>query len=193
MCHLLRRRSRRTIPPEQRKVGAQLSTVDGGSSRLCYALQGLLGLFAIFILFTGAESNAATAGMAAPNALLWVNAALTGVGFASLGLVVASTRDALQPGGMLEKLGVGTTMINARKAKYLSRSRKQLGAFSAFWVLLGLLMVVAGVTGGGLPSSAAVEFRIIFVLLGFIFCTVFPVAFSGWWASVIHTQSTYPM
>ena len=167
--------------PEQRWLGALLSTADGGSSVLCYLVQAVCVGNGVFLLLTYAQSLAAVASMPEPNALLYVTAGLC-FGWAALALVVGSARDALRSGGALEQLKVGQVMISEKDGATLSRWRVGLGAVGAFWVLLGLLLIAAGIfelPPFGVPNSPAVA-RINNVLSGLLFGTVLPLAFSGW-------------
>ena len=99
--------------PEQRTIGALLSTADGGCSALCYVLQALCVGYGALNL-TVAHTQAKHADMAEPNAQLYVGVGLGGLAWASLALVIGSARDALRSGGALEQLKVGEVMISEK-------------------------------------------------------------------------------
>lgn len=136
-----------TFHPNQRIVGTLLSRADGGSSFMCNAAQAVCVAVGIYKGLTSASGNAAQASME-PNALLRVAAALWGLGLASLGLVVSSTRDALRPDGALDQLGAGKAKISAHDDKTLSRWRVGLAILAVVYVLIGLVMIASGLTGG---------------------------------------------
>ena len=118
--------------PEQRWIGALLSTADGGSSVLYYLLQALCVGGGVSMLLTYAHFMAELASMAEPNALLYVFAGLCALAWAVLTLVLGSARDALRSGGALEQLEVGQVMISEKDGKTLSWWRVGLGALGAF-------------------------------------------------------------
>ena len=172
--------------PDQQRIGALLATADGGPSALCYALQGLSVGVGVFGLLTNAKADAEGAGMSEPNALLYIKGALMSLGFASLSFAVSSARKALCPAGTLGALGAGEVLISARDAASNSRWHAALSALSAFAVLVGLYDIASGVfvLSPLVMPSAPMVMRITWVLLGLLIGTVFPVAASGWWASM---------
>ena len=76
--------------PEQRWLGALLSTEYGKPSALCYALQAVPAMLGVFLMLTATKINAEAAGMAEPNKLLYISTALCGLGIAALSLAVSS-------------------------------------------------------------------------------------------------------
>ena len=84
------------VYPEQKMIGALLSTANGGSSVLCYALQAVVLGYGIYVCFTEAQGNAVNAGMDEPNTLMWVGVALWSSGFLLGALVISSAREALR-------------------------------------------------------------------------------------------------
>jgi hypothetical protein len=171
--------------PEQRWIGALLSTVDGGFGAVYYFAQvECLGLCAIQVLVL-APGAAETAGLPEPNALLYVNAALMGAASVALTFIIGSARSALRPGGALEQLKVGEVMISEKDSTTLSRWRGGAWAWSGLWVLLSLLpwRGAFGLPPFGSPNTPT-EARVELALRGLVSCTVFPVALSGWWASM---------
>ena len=171
--------------PEQRWIGALLSTADGGFGAVYYFAQAeCLGLCAIQVLAL-APGTAAAAGLPEPNALLYVHAALMGIMSVALTFIIGSARSALRSGGALEQLKVGEVTISEKDGTTLSRWRVGVGAFSGLWVLVSLLPLAAafGLPPFGSPNTPT-EARVEFALRGLVICTVFPVAFSGWWASM---------
>ena len=124
--------------------------------------------------------------MAEPDGLLYVTSALLGLAILPIGLAVPSAREALRPGGALQQLGAGEVMISAEDAASNARWRKGLLVFSSFWALSGLLSIAGAFLElpPFVPPGAPVVQRITTGLLGLLWCTVLPVAFSGWWASM---------
>ena len=197
--------------PEQRWLGELLSTEHDGAeydvvqrstaaaddtdvlderasapSALCHALRALCVGVGLFMALAQPSAAAESAGMAEPDGLIYVTSALFGLANALVGLVVSSAREALRPGGALQQLGAGEVMISAEDAASNARWRKGLLVFSTFWALLGLLNIAGAFLElpPFVPPGAPVVQRITVGLLGLVWCTVFPVAFSGWWASM---------
>jgi hypothetical protein len=163
-------------------IGALLSSADGGSSALCYVLQALCVGSAVYFLLTNAQAFADMAGMAEPNALLYVFPVPNSLAYVFLVLVITSARDALRSGGALEQLKVGEIKISENDSAMLSRWRVGLGVPSALCMLLGLLMLAGGtlelppIGYPGMPAQA----RINFAVGGLLWGTVIPLACSGW-------------
>ena len=165
--------------PEQRWLGTLLSTEYGKPSARCYALQGLPVVLGVFMLLTVTTSVAEAAGMAEPNELQYIFAALNGLACAALSLAVSSAREALRPGGALEQLCVGEVLISAEEAH--SNVQRLLWAVRPVGHHVGRLCALPPFVPPGAPMEMM---RIMMVLNGLLFCTVLPVAFSGWWASL---------
>ena len=165
--------------PEQRWLGTLLSTEYGKPSARCYALQGLPVVLGVFMLLTVTTSVAEAAGMAEPNELQYIFAALNGLACAALSLAVSSAREALRPGGALEQLCVGEVLISAEEAH--SNVQRLLWAVRPVGHHVGRLCALPPFVPPGAPMEMM---RIMMVLNGLLFCTVLPVAFSGWWASM---------
>eukprot|EP01046_Picozoa_sp_COSAG06_P055026 COSAG06_NODE_9981_length_1775_cov_1.859189_1_plen_491_part_00 len=156
------------------------------SSWVSYALQALCVGYGSSSALAIPNAMADSAGMDEPNELLYVAAALIGLGVTALGLTIPSASAALRPGGALEELGVGKEMISAEDAHSNARWRKGLLALSSLWVLFGLYFIAASVLE--LPPYAgdgsAMQLRILLAVNGLYFCTVLPIATSAWWASM---------
>jgi hypothetical protein len=172
--------------PEQRKIGALLSTADGGSSPLCYAVQAACAGMAVMNFIGVAQMQAKKAGMAQPNMLLYISAVLNGLTWLPLALIVGSARDALRSGGALDQLKVGEVKIGAKDSSTLSKWRMVLGVFSALWLLLALVCFATAIIGREffIDDDMTQRFRFTNVLGGVIFGAVLPVAFSGWMHSM---------
>ena len=107
--------------PEQRKLGQLLANAEGGASAALRAVQALSAGVAVVFLAIMDDAAAASAGIAQPNDLMLVSAALMGLTVLLFLLPLGSAHTALKPGGTLEQLGVGVQRISAGEARRLAR------------------------------------------------------------------------
>ncbi len=172
--------------PEQRWLGAVLATA-GGSSAFCGVAWVVSMGTSVFTAISFPKVFADMAGLPDVNMLLRLGSVELALAFAGCTLVVVSAHNALRPGGALEQLKVGEVMISAEAGMHLSNWRVGLGALSVCWVLFGLtwVMAVFSLPPWGYPNMC-LEAHILFSNGGLIFCTVFPLAFSGW----LHSMRT---
>eukprot|EP01046_Picozoa_sp_COSAG06_P071808 COSAG06_NODE_20716_length_784_cov_1.058394_1_plen_222_part_01 len=182
--------------PEQRWLGQLLSTEytapgeshsESAPSWMCYALQALCVVTALVSVPNIPGDYAEMAGMTEPNVLLYMFAAMLGICMVAPALPISSAREALRPGGALEQLGVGEIMISAEDARSNARWRKGLLALGAICPLIGAFLIVSAIfeiPPFGVIGHTPMTQQLGIGLFGMEWCTVFPVAFSGWLASM---------
>ena len=177
------------FPPEQRKIGAMLSTAEGGPSVLLRVLQAYLVVIAALVSFALPGIFAGMIGMAVTNALLYVSGFILAVGFLCVTLVLGSTRAALRSGGALERLGVGEQFISVADARTLARKRVVILVVAGVnGVLLGIGLLAMGVlnTGPIIPPAGAIwQFRLFLVRISPFFFFHLPLIFCGWMSSML--------
>ena len=153
----------------------------------------LLAATAVAFAATGPTINAAGAGMAAPNDLHYVAGTLAGLSATMPIFTIEAARVALQPDGVLVRLGAGVQKLSTADAASLARWRVGLGGLSALQVFFGLNMVGPAIANaGGLfvpPGGLDWQNRVGLGIMGLTLMFVWPVIISGWWASM-HTAST---
>ena len=109
-----------TFSRELQKMGARLSNAQGEPSILYRGLQMLVVAMAAVLYSAVQLSMAASSGMAQPNDLIRVTAALWAAAFALALLPLGSSRGVLVPEtGALSQLGAGTQRISAANASQL--------------------------------------------------------------------------
>eukprot|EP01046_Picozoa_sp_COSAG06_P056587 COSAG06_NODE_10752_length_1623_cov_1.622047_1_plen_389_part_01 len=173
--------------PEQKKVGALLANSEGGPSPLCYAVQAACVGLGVSNAHNVPYSYAPIAGMAEPSDLLYLSGLFPALGWVAFIFVISSTRVALRmPGGKLDELGVETVKISAKEAKSNARWRKGLLVLSTLSVLWGIQYILCAIAPElwQVDTYKTMEWRINNVLNGLNCCTTWPMAISGWWASM---------
>jgi hypothetical protein len=176
-----------TFSRELQKMGARLSNAQGEPSILYRGLQMLVVAMAAVLYSAVQLSMAASSGMAQPNDLIRVTAALWAAAFALALLPLGSSRGVLVPEtGALSQLGAGTQRISAANASQLQRYRVVLSLLSALIMAMGLNWLLFGVIGMDLyvPRSYTPLERIFHTLLGLFLLIVVPLLASGWWHSM---------
>eukprot|EP01043_Picozoa_sp_COSAG02_P059959 COSAG02_NODE_7740_length_2867_cov_2.125723_2_plen_382_part_00 len=173
--------------PEWRKVGAMLSaaTPEGDEehpSPQFYALQAMCAAFAVFSLLRAAQVFATIAGMAEPDALLYVTALLFFAAYISAIPAISSARIALRAGGPLDELGAGTAMISEEEDKELAKTRMQANFQMANQAFFGLSNIACSIVllPTLAPTIATTDVRIWFGLVGLVQLTLYPVGCLSW-------------
>ena len=172
--------------PEQQKLGTLLANAEGGPSAALRGLQAITAGAAVVWLAVADDALAAMAGMAQPNDLLRVSAALIGMGVLPIVLTLGSAHTALKPGGTLEQLGVGEQKISEADARRLGRWRAALLGVVAFWFFFGLFYLAMGLTGVDPVTGRELSGvqRALNAAFGLLLLTVFPVLFAGWFPAM---------
>lgn len=174
------------VPPEQKRIGALLSNIEGSPSALYRGAQVVVLAHACMLATTQAEVSRKNAGMAQLNDLLRVTGALWGAAFLLVLLPLGSARTALMPGGALEKLGAGVQKISAADAAQLARLRVGLAVLTAALVAVGCSCLCFGIVGMDLFTrhTYTVGERFLITMWGLELITVVPLISVGWWPSM---------
>lgn len=171
---------------EQRWIGAMLATADGGSSALCYTVQGFIVGKAVAALCTTHRIAEAESVGVAPNALLYIPEVASFLGNMLYAVAIVSARDALRPGGSLEQLKVGEVKIGHKEAAILLRWRMVMGVLAVICCLFGLWFLAVGIFAipPDVPPNSPVTLRLWPIFEGAMTLTATPLLIMGWWHSM---------
>jgi hypothetical protein len=168
--------------PEQRRIGELMSGPDGGPSALYRVQQTAVLGYACTHWIGAAEGYAERGGMAKPNDLQYVAAGLGGCALAIQLVTLESARLALQPGGVLEQLGVGKQMISLPARKSMARWRVGLAVVCVPFQLISFPLVismVAGMVNGDTETGVLGQTnKVLWTLWAWL---IAPVVLLGWW------------